>query len=654
MMSFHHSPFFGTAGDRGMLTKRQKNILRILLNKEGSYCTGNEISEKTAVSLKTVQHEIKVLRNELNGIKAELISIPNRGYQLICEDASEREKIEGMLTEKRSQSDENDYALMIIKLLVERNGYIRSHELADMLYISESKLNKDLRGVKEVLEEYHLSLPHRPHHGICIQGEESDIRRLILSNGLLSVHEFTDDEERVLVMNKLTEIVAEVLSEQSYLISDVALENLIMNIYLAMQRIKKGCVIDFSEENIQLLQTRAIDLAERICEKSEEFFHQELPVPERMYMALYLQSETHDDSTQVVTEEVETIISGMLEEIRKKVGFDFSSDLDLHMSLAMHLKPMMMRVRNHFQLKNPIMDEILKSYPLAYDITLVAAEYMYENYDIRVSADELSYLSTYFVLAMERKSELKEKKKVLIISSQRRGNTMIMKKMIMSRFEKRIDSIDIINILDLDRTDLNQYDVVLSSITEYDRLPDKYPQISQFISPKDYRIIENALNSSSSGRRFEDFFDSRNVLLNIPVKNKEELLDLLVDTAVSTYPNLNRTELLASINKREEAGFTYFDQGIAVPHPDRMLENEESFVITALLDHQIEWQKGENVSLVFLFCIKNNDTENLQEFYRGVSVIISDESLFNELRKTKTFESFYRVIRRIGGMNDRK
>ncbi len=632
-----------------MLTKRQKDILRILLDKEGSYCIGNEISEKTAVSLKTVQQEIKILRDVLDDIDIELISMPNRGYQLLFKDPSDRGKIESLLTERQSQKDEKDYALMIIKLLIEKNDYIRSYELADMLFISESKVNKDLRDVKKVLEKYHLTLPHKPHYGICIKGKESDIRRLILSNGLLTLHEFTDDENRVLVMNKLTGIVAEVLSERSYLISDVSLENLIMNIYLAMQRVSKGCVIDFSEEDAHLLQPGTIDLSERICKKSEEFFHQTLPVEERMHIALYLQSETHDDSSQVVTQEVETIISGMLEEIYKKVGFDFSSDLDLHMSLAMHLKPMMMRVRNHFQLKNPIMNEILKSYPLAYDITLVAAEYLYEKYGIRASADELSYLSTYFVLAMERKGEMKEKQKVLIISSQRRGNTMIMKKMIMSRFEKRIDSIDIINILDLERVDLDQYDVILSSVSDYVPLPGNYPQISQFISPKDYRIIEDALNSSSSGRRFEDFFNSRNVLMNVSVKNKEELLELMTDTAVAEYPNLNKEELLVSINKREDAGFTYFDQGIAVPHPDKMLENEESFVITALLNHQIEWQEGENVLLVFLFCIKNHDTENLQEFYRGISGIISDETLFNELRKTKTFESFYQVIKRIGG-----
>lgn len=625
-----------------MLTNRQYIILENLLKqKNEEYCTGSTLAELLDVSVRTIQKDIKELRDELEQSSVILEAVPNKGYRLAPLGVEQYNQLAFLVRDHiKGEAKKKPNALEVIKWMLETPGYITTQRLADKMFISESKLSKDMRSVREVLGEYGLVLEHKPHYGIQIRGNEENIRRMISATGVISY--------RMEAASKtLSDIVVQVLSEKRYLISDVVLENLILYIYIMIQRVRNDHIVSLAVGMREIIGSHSLELAGLLVKKIEAAFGDHLPYSEVEYLALYLQAEKHDESEQLITEEIAVIVSGMLDCVREKTGFDFTNDLDLRMSLAMHIKPMMVRIRNNFQLKNPIMSEIVASYPLAYDIALTSAKFLYEQYDIRIPSDEAAYLTVYYALSMEGLGNFQNRKKALIISSQRRGNSLIMRRMFLKKFADRIEQLDFINVSEMTQTDLSLYDVVFTTTMEYDFVPKDIPRINYFISGQDYRIIEDALNGEKKCRYFEDFFVTDMVLIGEEFSDKRILLRRMVEVAVKKYPNLDEKDLLKSILNREESGFTYFELGIAVPHPDQMIKNDETFVVVALLNKGVKWMSGEIAFLVFLVCTKENDTANTQRFFRGLSTIVSNEEILRSLMRARDFDSFYREIRNI-------
>ena len=630
-----------------MLNNRQSIILQQLLNiGNREYVTGKELAQKLNVSIRTVQKEVKDLACVLCEKGISVISITSKGYHL-AEYSMEQYTYMLSLLENRDSSQNQLSAAEIIKLLLQHDGFVKVNELAEETYYSESKLTKDLKKVKEILSESNLFLEHKPYKGIRIVGDEAGIRNLILSNGLYYQGLFETEKERKATMDVLTSIVVGVLTENKYLLSDITLQNLLLKLYVSLFRSEQGNVISLDLSSRQIIGAHILAIAKQIAERINEKTGKQLQYPEVEYISLYLQSEKHMDDTQTITEEIEDMVNGMLKSIHEKNGIDFTNDYELYMSLAAHIKPMLLRINYNFEVKNPILSDITANYPLAYDVALTGADYLYDNYGIRLSRDEISYLGVYFALGLENKKEAKNKKRVLIISSERKGNTMIMRYMLMKRFEDQISELDFINISEFEGAVLSNYDAVFTTASGYDIVPENIPRINYFISSQDYKIIERGLSGTQNRLWFEDFFDPDLVITNEMFTSKETLLKKMAHLAVSKYTALDETDLYQSILKREKNGFTYFNHGLAIPHPDKMIDNNESFVVAAILPEEIEWETDEKVSIIFMVCI-NSDTHNGYEtFYKGVTTIISNENLCNKLKECRSFDSFYRVIREI-------
>lgn len=64
------------------LLKRQRRILQILINNQGTYLSSDNIADLLGVSYKTVQTDIEVLRDEIDAYDVEIESVRGKGYRL--------------------------------------------------------------------------------------------------------------------------------------------------------------------------------------------------------------------------------------------------------------------------------------------------------------------------------------------------------------------------------------------------------------------------------------------------------------------------------------------------------------------------------------------------------------------------------------------
>ncbi len=629
-----------------MFTERQKKILKLLIQLEtGIYMTGDTLAQILGVSIKTVQKEIKQLKCLAENFGFILLASTNKGYRI--ELIENGKQLRNYLNDfEIESSNQNSYARDIIYQLLLSSHYIKMQDISDKLFISDSKALKELTTVKEILAKYNLTIEHKPYYGNKIIGNEENIRNLIIRERIPIYELFATSEKRIRTIKELTDIIIQILMDERYLISDVVLENLVLNTYIAIARVHDNHVIDFSKEINEKVETYDLQLAKKIAQEVKKKLGEKLPYTEIMYLALFLQAERNCGLERSITADMENITCQMLSYIKKKMGIDFTSDVDLRISLTMHIQPMIMRAKNNFTIKNAVLNEIITSYPLAYDIALTGSCFLYENYGLKLSPDEVAYLAVYFNLALNSNVERKQRKKVLIISSQRRGDSLMLQHMFMKKFGSRIAKLDIINVIELSTVNPHKYDVIFTTTVEFENLPQNITRINYFLSGQDYRIIEERLDGDISCKHFEDFFQE-DLLFRGKVSNKEELIKEMVALASVKFQNLKPEELYLSVLKREENGLTCFGKGIAIPHPSELLEDNESFMVVALLNKSIEWNANEKVNLVFMICINKDDFKSMKQLFKGLSILLSDENIKNEIITQKNFESLYRYVKKI-------
>ncbi|KAF6583203.1 helix-turn-helix domain-containing protein, partial [Paenibacillus sp. EKM208P] len=56
----------------------------------------------------------------------------------------------------------------LMKKLLLTNAYVKLDDLAEILYVSRSTLQNDLKELRKLLATYGLSLENRPYHGIRV------------------------------------------------------------------------------------------------------------------------------------------------------------------------------------------------------------------------------------------------------------------------------------------------------------------------------------------------------------------------------------------------------------------------------------------------------------------------------------------------------
>lgn len=131
----------------------------------------------------------------------------------------------------------------------------------------------------------------------------------------------------------------------------------------------------------------------------------------------------------------------MLTFIENRTGINFTQDTDLILSLCMHIIPLKQRTKINMQLQNSMVDQIKTDFALAYEIAIIAACFYANTMNFQLSEDEIGYLAVHFIIALDKKDRFTERKRILVICSSRRGNSMLIKWNLMKRFGSLINSL---------------------------------------------------------------------------------------------------------------------------------------------------------------------------------------------------------------------
>lgn len=609
------------------------------------YQTAECFAEKLHVSSKTIRNLLKELDKEIKYHGAGVKSKASVGYRLEVYNQdlwdqfflTSRQQFE-QLGLPQSHKERIQY---ILEYLSHRKEYIRIDDLSETLYVAKRTLTNDIKEIEEILQKYQIKLIRRPKHGIKIEGKEVNLRlclaNYVAQNSLTKIIQGRS-------MDVITECVLSCLEKSGYHLSDVAIQSLIVHLFIAVKRIETDHYVLLEEEWLTVIYGQeAYNIAKDIIGKIQDKFQLTFPESEVRYAALHLAGKRTlgDESSDniVIDHETSEIVIQMLRSVYEAFKFDFSGDLELRMALCQHLIPLKVRVQCGMNFRNPLLKDIKERFALAYAMASQASSIIADRYQKLLKDDEIGYIALSFALALERQNRKREKKNILLVCSSGKGSAKLLAYQYQEKFKDQIKKVRTSNVNSVANVDFSDIDYIFTTVPIAAKVPVPIMEIKYFLDDQDIKVMKKALAQGPSGI-CERYFSPEIFIAEVPTGSREEILDFMC-RHIKKYQELPEN-FLEAILKREKLARTAFGNRVAMPHPYKAL-TRYTFVCVGILKKPVWWDDKE-VQVVFLVSIGQQPDKELQKFYRVTSKFLLNKEGITELIKKKSYSALQQLL----------
>ncbi len=143
--------------------------------------TSQALSDRISVSIRTIKSDMIKVREVLEEVGAELISVRHQGYSIKVNDINLFEPFINQLTYSQIvidsfYNDRSSRFVFISRELVASDDYIKIDDLADQMYLSRSSIKPDLQRAYSFLNSYHIEVDSKAGLGIKAIGTEENLR----------------------------------------------------------------------------------------------------------------------------------------------------------------------------------------------------------------------------------------------------------------------------------------------------------------------------------------------------------------------------------------------------------------------------------------------------------------------------------------------
>lgn len=631
-----------------------KSIWKLLLSNlsTDSYITASQLGEKTALSEKTVRNHIKELSDFMVDYGAYIESKHGFGFRFIVTDQKKYNTwylesiVKGKTDSAYIPENSEERCNYIICKLLNTTGYADIDEIINYLCISEKTFTNDSIKIKKILDEYHLKLQFKKNEGVRITGNEFNKRIFFINNtGIL---QSIDDEDKTYIINKLLEILAK------YEISmpEISIENMCQHLYFAVKRIKQGEII--KDENLLDISNKedgliSSSVAEEMCNDLENKYNIKFSKAERENIVIHLlghrvtERYSSGQSNVVISQEIHDLVMDILMFIYITMKIDLRKNLRLIMNLAVHLVSLQIRIKYNIYLKNPMLDDIKKKYPLGYTIACQAKIYIDKHYQTNINDDEIGYLALIFELSVKKDSAI-QKKNILIVCATGKTSAELLAMQYREMFGPYLNIIKTCNISDLEDQNINNYDYLLTTTPISISIPIPILYVKLFMSDEEEIELKNKLSKDIEEKGVKKYLKRNLFFPCIKASNKEDAIQKMCEL-ISQNISIP-SDFAEKVLKRESFGSTDFGQNIALAHPYG-ITTESTFLAVGILDDYVFWG-NRNVKIVLMISVSDNIDQDLEDFYRDISKFMLNKNKTDKLLKNPTIDNFFELVEESG------
>lgn len=628
------------------MTRREIEIFMDFYSYPNKVYKIQSIADKYQVSARTIQNDLQIIRDTIVKHGMKLLSISSKGCHLEILDNNKSESYVSYLTSEYHQSyffdEQASRVSYILQSLLTSKDYKKSADFCDEMYISKSRISSDLTYVKKILQKYQLKVSSKPYHGLYVEGLEVDKRRCLIKENLTFKQDLRDTQHfehnySYASITQVKHLVTQILMDAHYKISDLALQNLIIHIATAVGRIENKAYVEAYDTPLDPIYNHVLIIAETIMHACCATFLIPYYEGEVMLLAMNLHGKREYDQQDFISDEINDIVYQGLLKIKENYHLDFTNNLNLRISLGLHIIPLLSRLKMNMLSKNIMTYTIKQKFTFAFDLASTFANHVLAAYKERLSDDEISYLALYFSYNLDTINEIMDGKSILLISSQKKSETILIQQKVIQWFHN-IKEISVIPKSYVTSIHFDDYNVIITTEEDVAKNYSRAILINYFLTETDLKKIELSLNGFTSLKDMTDKFDE-DLFFTGHVKNKQEAIDILYEKAKKK--GLANQELYQSILLHEQIASSYFGNDLAIPHPESLI-SDTTFIAVAILDEAILWE-GALVNVVFLVSIEKNNPKAYKLWYY-LSFLISNTTALKKIATTPTYHNLLDVI----------
>ncbi|MEY2193822.1 transcription antiterminator [Neobacillus sp. BF23-41] len=644
-----------------VVNSRLKSLIKELLSHKEPV-TSEYLAKVIGVTSRTIRNDVKTLNLELKKIGVQIEA--NRGVGYFIDPTLGQSVTELIQEVFMLQEEEQGHApvlpeervLYILKSIIMVDGFIATEQLANELFVSKSTVDNDLKQVEKLLEKYDLTLYKKQNYGIKLIGNEMNIR-FCLSESLANMR-----NEQVQLENEITSdinvelikiITKEHIDELPFRMADLPLNNLVMHIAIAIQRIKRGKNIEVGTIELAQIENQVeYTVAKRMVDSLEDKFAIKIPNGEVAYIAIHLLGAKHfedknlqeADFVELIGESHHQLVVEILSEINRVYRIDLREDRELIYGLGLHLRSAMNRLKYRMNLRNPLLKEIKNNYPFSFELGILAAEIIQNNSHLLVNEDEMGYIAIHLEAAVERMKTKKrrEVRRVAIVCASGLGTA----KLLAASIESKFPGINIVGTYpsySIKNIKKEAADLILSTIPVNEESPIPILHINTMLTEKDVDKVKEHISNkylnedkNKSLIKLQNLFSDDLFFTEIDKKSPSEIIKSL--TSILNIKGYVDDSFQSSVLEREEISPTSIGNLVAIPHPLKP-NTLGSCIAIGILKKPVKW--GEHsVQLVLLLALNEKDKEEFSHLFNHIWQLVQNKKLVDELCSKENFSDF--------------
>ncbi|MCQ56715.1 PRD domain-containing protein [Listeria monocytogenes] len=622
----------------------QKEILAYLHKQENKWVTSNELAAFCECTTRTIRNNI----SKINEATPNLIRSAKQGYQINQRIPFELQT-ESDVTERKSK--------LLLELIKNSTKGVDLFELADILYISEVTLKKDIQQLKNELKEADVQIVTSKDR-IKLIGKERAKRKYMIS--LLyeeggyreSIKNRIQEMIEFVSIDKLQNIVKEVLAEESITTNQYSMMNIVLHYAISIVRIQQGNTLIETQKTLIRKHSKEYEISKKIAKILSEEYQIHFSEAETKQLGLLyvgLQNEqsanaNHGELDQFVDKKIIEALKSVLANVEETYLIDLQNE-QLFIKLAIHVQSLYYRSRYKAYTRNLSLLDIKTSYPVTFDIAVYISSLLQEKLAIDFNEDEISFIALHIGSFLESENRDDIRLEIgLLIEDYHDLRTNMLKKL-RARFEneatiKLIENEDSEGDFDIILT--TNRDVALEksgSIFIHPLLTTKdIKKITSRIQTKK-KILENHIRNQQI-----DCYIVRSLYANqidpselTPAKIREQMISKMEKQTFVT------PEFKEKVEKRERMAPTSFPSGIAIPHS---IKNDalQSGVSIMTLQEPIYWNDVK-IKIIALVAISKKDATEFNDFFEKFVEIVSEPINTKRLSMAESFEEFIQKLK---------
>ncbi|MDD6459160.1 transcription antiterminator [Absicoccus porci] len=619
---------------------RQADILSLM--RGGTSLSIDLLAQKLSVSDRTIRNDIKTINETLGDSGIIETDQGICSLRIFDVDSFQTAYSHIIATDDLMNSPSRRMDYIFGKLMFSFSPVL-TDDLAYEMNVGRTTLIKDLKKLRKTIEPYNLSIIGKTSQGLILQGSEINIRRYVIENCYDAL--FNDYPIDLEILDTIQS------NFTRHPFSDRVQQQFKKYFILMMDRFLKGHFIGHLPTYYYALAARdGFGFVNTVVDQVGHLLQVDFPIEEKIYMLMpIIGMRTPTNAEELYNIKLDDKITPLTEEITKAINDQLDIQIDTYEfteEFMYHLMFMINRLRYGIKVENPLIEEIQKKYPIAFEMATIAANVVSKKFDVKIPQSEIGFLATYFGVFIEVNNLHHRNEHMALVC----GSGIVTSRLIMVQLQHVVDSdtrVDTFTPNEITPDKLNAYDVVLSTVPidfdlnrpviyireifDEDELRSRlkkaeYWQPSNTSMDDNWYVLANLLKE-------ENFFDLSDY--DTYTSACDFMMDCLIDEGSVDAGFKER------MHDREKKGTMIFGHLLALPHTIQTISNE-LVIAFGIFSHPVD-----DVQIIILLGLPKNVEENdklLIRIYDEIMTIVKDDDLIKKITQCKTQPELLRVL----------